>query len=212
MENHSIEAGSTPEHSLHLDKDIATGLVVANHYTGRSWRVVKYPFVWKRDGEPVAACLFGIPAARWKEDVLELVRLVKVPGCDSPLSSFISSCCQEVRRAGEYDLLVSYADSTHSHHGGIYQACSWNFDRTKPPSNDGLIIDGKFVPGRYCNNLYGTRSRDKVAKLLPNSTVEKHWDLGKHLYWKALNKSGKRKASRLGLKSNPYPKPEDSGN
>lgn len=36
--------------------------------------------------------------------------------------------------------------------------------------------------------------------------VDPHFDEGKHIYWRALNKSGKRKALRLGLENKPYPK------
>jgi hypothetical protein len=38
--------------------------------------------------------------------------------------------------------------------------------------------------------------------------IEAHYDKGKYLYWKALNRKGKLLAKQLGLQSNPYPKPD----
>jgi hypothetical protein len=73
---------------------------------------------------------------------------------------------------------------------------------------DGVFIDGTFVPGRSCNARYGTQSPRQLAERLAGHTVEPHYDEGKHLYWRALNREGKRKAERLGLKSLAYPKPD----
>ncbi len=72
---------------------------------------------------------------------------------------------------------------------------------------DGLIINGRFVPGRSCNSIYGTRSPSKMATVLPEALIEPHYDLGKHLYWRALNEGGSEKAKRLELQTKEYPKP-----
>jgi hypothetical protein len=37
--------------------------------------------------------------------------------------------------------------------------------------------------------------------------IESHFDEGKHLYWRAMNKAGRKAAMTLGLLSLPYPKP-----
>ena len=73
---------------------------------------------------------------------------------------------------------------------------------------DGVLIDGVFVPGRSCNSKYGTQSPSLLSERLSGHTVEAHYDEGKHLYWKALNRDGKRRALRLGLRSQAYPKPD----
>ena len=38
--------------------------------------------------------------------------------------------------------------------------------------------------------------------------AEPHFDTGKHVYWRALTKTGRRQAEALGLRSCAYPKPD----
>jgi hypothetical protein len=121
----------------------------------------------------------------------------------------IALACRRLKADGR-DLLVSYADAGEGHHGGVYQASGWNYDGQRAASIDGLTIDGQFIPGRTCNSIYGTRSPSKVRTLL-GQNVEPHIDIGKHLYWRALNRAGEAKALRLGLKCLPYPKPNAKG-
>lgn len=200
---------------LHLrvgDFDAAAQLVRQHHYTGRPAGNVQMVAVWHEGGglfgdfgEPVAALTFSIPPTRWSEEVWELSRLVRKPSCKEPLTGLISAACRaaKFRRA---HLLVSFADRTAGHHGGIYQAASWRYAGCRDRAMDGLVIDGTFVPGRTCNSIYGTRS---VARLLELRGIasEAHYDEGKHLYWRALTREGERRAERLGLEAQPYPKP-----
>jgi len=157
-------------------------------------------------GPAVAAIFFSIPPTRWAEDVLELSRLVRHDDCRVPLTRLIALACQRMKSDG-VDLLVSFADAGAGHHGGIYQACSWAYDGQRNRSCDGVLIAGRFVPGRTCNSRYGTRSPDKLRDILKQD-VQPHYDIGKHLYWRALSRSGKAKAVRLGLKRMAYPKPD----
>lgn len=160
-------------------------------------------------GPAVAAVFFSIPPTRWSEDVLELSRLVRHDDCRVPLTRLISMACRYLRADG-IDLLVSFADASAGHHGGIYQACSWAYDGQRSRRMDGLMINGQFIPGRTCNSIYGTRSPDKLRHAKPGWKIEPHYDIGKHLYWRALSRSGEAKAARLGLKRMPYPKPRTS--
>lgn len=162
--------------------------------------------LWGDCGVAVAVCAFRWPPARWKEDVLELCRLVRNPNSDIDLTWLISSSCKWISKNGICDLLVSYADSSHGHHGGVYQASSWLYSGIRR-SMDGIMVDGMFVAGRTANNRWGTRSPEKVSRIT-GSVAEGHYDTGKHLYWRALSRSGKNKAERLGLKDLPYPKPD----
>ena len=150
------------------------------------------------------------PPTRWSLPVIELSRLVRKEDTNPKpiLTKLISKGVKECKRLG-YDLIVSFADSTFDHHGGIYQAASWNFFCMRKPQNDGWIIDGEFVPRRTCYARYGT-SGNKIIDILAkqNKTCIKHFDSGKYLYWKALNKSGEEKAKLLKLDSNTYLKPD----
>lgn len=156
-------------------------------------------------GPAVAACFFSIPPTRWSEPVWELSRLVRTEA-RVPLTPLISFTAKLARRLGA-DLLVSFADRTQGHHGGIYQAASWAYAGARARRMDGLIVDGTFVAGRSCNSRWGTQSPEKVTAIIGRPVLP-HYDEGKHLYWRALNKGGDRKAARLGLKRLPYPKPD----
>ena len=115
---------------------------------------------------------------------------------------------KQLKRQQKYDLVISYADFSQHHHGGIYQACSWNYHGKRNKRLEGFLVHGEYIPTRNYNDVlikkFGTCSIDKI-KDDPN--VELVYGEGKFLYWKALNKKGKQKAQRLKLQSNPYPKP-----
>lgn len=186
-------------------KKEAMALIKKFHYSQRCPANSRFTGTFYNGSEIVAAAVFFTPATRWSEPVLELTRLVRKDEIQISLSMLISLCCKELRKQG-YDLLVSYADSSFKHHGGIYQACSWNFHQKRKPSVDGVIIDGVFIPGRSANERWGTRSPKKLSAILKKQ-VAPHFDTGKYLYWKALSKFGEQKAFRLGLTKKAYPKP-----
>lgn len=153
-----------------------------------------------------AAIVFAIPAAKWRERVLELSRLVRLPDYTGKLTQLIAFACDELRRE-KWDLLISYADPAQGHHGGMYQAAGWNYGGFREPCMDGIILDGQFMHGRSCHHKWKTRSPSKLTILLPDRRVEPHYDSGKHLYWRALNVAGKTKAKRFKLNKLVYPKP-----
>ena len=195
------------------EKKQVSNLIKEFHYSGRAVNSI-YTFSWHEPrivpwgtiaGKCVAGAVFSSPPTRWSEPVIELLRLVRSENQNiPPLTGLLSESIKWLRTNTDCDLIVSFADSTQGHHGGIYQAASWNYHGKRAAANDGLIIDGVFVPGRTCNARYGTRSPTKLKEERPELNIEVHYDEGKHLYWKALNKLGKRKASKLMLESNKY--------
>ncbi len=207
--------------NLHLRSDArdeARALVLEHHYSHKWPAVPLFSVTWHESGGlfgdrgvAVAAAVFGIPANAWAEPVWEFQRLVRRPGLGVPLTGLIGAAASEIRRQGRVDLLVSYADREAGHHGGIYQAASWHYAGLKPDDAKGgrvigCVIDGERIHGRVLSHRYGTRS----AKALRARGLDAElWrdDSRKHLYWRALNRRGKAKAKRLGLKSLPYPKP-----
>ena len=158
-------------------------------------------------GPAVAAAVFRPPSATWSERVVELARLVRSDSYIVPLTRLLSIAYKPLRQR-DHDLLISYTDIQHGHHGGIYQAASMDYHGTRKPYRDGLIINGVFKPSRACTQVYKSDRAERVKVLHPAWDIQPHYDQGKHLYWKALSKSGKAKAKRLGLKSLPYPKPD----
>lgn len=194
--------------------DEARRLVCDFHYSRRMPSNIQVCATWHAPGglfgdcgDAMAACIFSIPPTRWSEPVLELSRLVRDEGMGGGLTPLISWAAKRAKASGAH-LLVSFADWTQQHHGGIYQAASWNYDGVRAPRMDGVKIDGVFYSGRTCNHMFGTQSPKKMSDILPTRTVEPSIDAGKHLYWRALTREGKRRAAALGLESNPYPKPD----
>ena len=189
----------------------ACDLVKRFHYSRRVPTNVQFVGTLHQDGglfgdfgPAVAACFFSIPPTRWAEPVLELSRLVRSSDM-TPLTPLIARCCDALKKAG-HDLLVSFADKTHQHHGGVYQAASWHYAGARERSMDGVVVGSSFIPGRSCNQKWGTRSPEKLRNIL-RQDVQPHYDEGKHLYFRALGSRGKAKAARLGLVAMPYPKP-----
>lgn len=206
-------AGPKPGDHYHVGRyDAAASLIEMHHYSRRTPANVQFVATMHESGglfgdygEAVAACVFSIPPTRWSEPVLELSRLVRSEATVK-LTGLIGFSCRELRRRG-YDLLVSFADITQGHHGGIYQAASWCYGGARERRMDGVVINGSFIPGRSCNSRWGTRSPRKLNEKL-NMEVVPHYDAGKHIYWRGLGARGKKKAAKLGLASLPYPKPD----
>ena len=194
----------------------ASALVAKFHYSRRPPSNVQCVGTWHLEGglfgdygNAVAACFFSIPPTRWAEDLWELSRLVRRDNIAMPLTGLIAATCAHIRKCRRADLLISFADRTHDHHGGIYQAASWNYAGCHEKRMDGLVIEGVFHPGRSCNSAWGTRSPSRLKERLPGRRIEPHYDEGKHLYWRALTKEGTKKAARLKLESLPYCKPDE---
>lgn len=212
--NQPARSGAIPASTLHFragEINEANDLVKRFHYSRRIPSNVQFVGtlhlpggLFGDFGEAVAACFFCIPPTRWSEDVLELSRLVRNEERRVPLTLLIRLSCQRLKADGA-DLLVSFADVAEGHHGGVYQAAGWNYHGQRDRRMDGLLIEGTFVPGRTCNSIYGTRSPDKLRHTKPGWKIEPHYDVGKHLYWRALGTRGEEKAARLKLAKEKYP-------
>lgn len=65
------------------------------------------------------------------------------------------------------------------------------------------------MPRRTAYDTIGTSGRTKAVDIWRQMGINAvpHFDTGKHLYWKAIGRSGQAKADRLGLKKMPYIKP-----
>jgi hypothetical protein len=206
--------GGMNEPHFHSGKmDEACDLVIRHHYSRRVPSNVQFVGTLHETGglfgdygRAIAACFFTIPGTRWSEDVLELARLVRTEDARPKLTGLIAYCSRQLEKRGA-DLLVSFADRTHGHHGGIYQAASWSYAGCRGKVMDGVIVDGTFVPGRSANTRWGTRSPSKLTEQLGREVVG-HYDEGKHLYFRTIGRRGKAKADRLGLECLPYPKPD----
>jgi hypothetical protein len=168
-------------------------------------------------GPAVAACFVSIPGSghhSYKDpeyvfavakpvDTLELTRLVRRDDVTISWTGLISWAMQWTRALKLGDLVISYADVQQGHHGGVYQAASWQYDGLRKPNAEGVLLDDEhFVPMRTIISHKRAREQYTDRKV----TIKK--DQGKHCYWKALTRSGWKKATLLRLRSLPYPKPD----
>lgn len=184
---------------VRLDRSIATEIIVENHYTHR------FPSGWVRCYEyGGVVVVFSIPANKNLEPFIfdtpvqlrELARLWAADGHKPfALTQALSAIIKQFRRdEPQVKALVSFADPNQDHHGGIYQAASWNYTGQSSESRAYMLPDGTPVSRR----AFHTGSKSYVPTLpvikLP----------GKLRYIKLLD-TRVRKHLKLALK--PYPKP-----
>ncbi len=213
----SRKSGSIPASSLHYwlnENADAESLVRRFHYS-RRWpsnvqlvmTAHKGGGLFGNKGEAVAAVVYSIPGTRWSLPVWELSRLVRDESVVTPLSALIAASVRYAKKQDTPGLLVSFADWTQRHHGGIYQASGWNYGGLREKRMDGVIVGGEFVTGRNANHKWGTRSPTRLAER--GIKAEPHYDEGKHLYWLAWG-DGVNTARNLGLENLKYPKPKQA--
>lgn len=98
-------------------------------------------------------------------------------------------------------LIVSYADSAHGHHGGIYQAGNWVYVGVRAASSVRLF--GKVRHARSIVAKYGHCTMDRLrAEVDPRAEWVK--DAPKHKYLYPLDRAMRRKIAPL---AQPYPPP-----
>lgn len=100
-------------------------------------------------------------------------------------------------------LVVSYADPSEGHHGGIYQAAGWLYTGKQPPSVEYIAPDGKQWHGRMVKAKGWTTVQGKRRATWKPEQCRKVVKEGKHKYLLALDTAMRDQVSKL---SKPYPK------
>jgi hypothetical protein len=183
-------------------------LVINHHYAKRRCADPAAVFVMRsQDYRPVACCIFAAPANKFfGSKAIELVRLVRLPEYDAPLSAFIAKCLVELKREDRFFYCLAYADTDAHHHGGIYQACSFAYlglskghtmYRTEPMPD---------LLGPRAARTVSARSRDQ-STMETRSSMTPFRTGPKHLYIRGLTVPTSHILQRLGKTSLPYPKP-----
>lgn len=136
-------------------------------------------------------------------EVAELTR-VALTGHVTPVSRVLAVAVRMLRATAQgLQLIVSYADPSHDHHGGIYQAAGWVYCGQSPPSTEYVDQSGKQWHGRMVSStgrklVYG-RSRTVLRHDECTSVVVP----GKHKYLYPLDDAMRAQISPL---AKPYPK------
>lgn len=173
-----------------------------------------YLGVWE-DGVFVGCLVFGMGASShlgspYGLAVFEAAELTRVAlrTHQTSVSRVVSVALRLLRRQSPgLRLLVSYADPSEGHHGGIYQALGWIYvGRTQP---DWAVIDttGKRWHSRICS-VNGVKSQyGQRRKAMRPQDGRKIVLPGKHKYLLPLDAEMRAKIAPL---AKPYPKRERS--
>lgn len=106
-------------------------------------------------GRPVAHFLIkGVLGGKYQDRILELNRLCAEDGlARNTLSYFVSQCLHKLPPPM---LIVSYADTSHNHHGYIYQATNWIYTGLSAPFKDAMV--------RGMENMHHSAVADLVGR------------------------------------------------
>ena len=99
-------------------------------------------------------------------------------------------------------LIVSFADPTYNHHGGIYQATNWIYNGDTAPSAE-YWHKGKRLHSRQVSEKGWNIQQGQKRKTVKPSDCDIKKTKGKHRYLMPLDKQTKQKLQSL---SKPYPK------
>lgn len=142
----------------------------------------------------------GKPYGLEQNECIELVR-VALTSHKSPVSRIVAIANNWMHKANpKLRLIVSFADTSQGHHGGIYQAGNWVYNG-QGASAKFYMIHGKLTHPRtlglagLVQNIHGAKLRD------PNATVVNV--PGKHRYLMPLDADMRARILPL---AKPYPK------
>lgn len=169
------------------------------HYAGvlPTGKLVKIG-VWER-GEFVGAVVFSRGASPWLGDRLDLdhtevceLTRIALRRHDAPVSAVISRAVALLRTvAPGLRAVVSFADPTEGHHGGVYQAAGWVYTGR---SSD--VVE-RWVGGRWRHtrgSYWESKATNAPLRIRP----------GKHRYILSLDRPMRRRVRR---DAQPYPQP-----
>ena len=142
----------------------------------------------------------GRPYGLQQDECVELIRVALTKHL-TPVSRIVSVSIKFLKRINPMlRMIVSFADQSQGHHGGIYQAGNWIYTGVGQTATF-YKIDGKLTHPRsiwhrgFIQNLQGARSIDPKATAVPMP--------GKHRYLMPLDTEIRKKVLPL---SKPYPK------
>jgi len=142
----------------------------------------------------------GKPYSLGQDECVELVRIALTKH-ENAVSRIASLAVKFLRKTNpKLRLIVSFADQSQGHHGGIYQAGNWVYNGQGDPAKF-YMIRGKLTHPRSIGAKGFVQNLSGAKKLDPNATVV---DVpGKHRYLMPLDKAMRKQILPL---SKPYPK------
>jgi hypothetical protein len=178
------------------------------HYSGcvSAGKLVKVG-AWE-SGKFIGVVLFGRgatpnlckPYGLGQDECVELVRIALTTH-STPVSRIAALALKFLKRANpKLRLVVSFADSTQGHHGGIYQAGNWVYSGQGDAAKF-YMIRGKLTHPRSLGSLGFVQSIQGARRIDPEAQVVVVD--GKHRYLMPLDAEMRERILTL---SKPYPK------
>lgn len=190
-------------------------LIKGFHYSERMPSAIIHAFALREPGglfgdtgQPLAVVTYSQPVSRnLPAEALELSRLVRCNDYTGQISQFVAWSIRWLKSNSDRSFILSYADSTQGHHGGIYQACNFKYVGAFESGHIGYRCpDGSFVHRRSCNARFGTSGVEAVKAIKPDWRPE--YGEPKHLYIFPLKQRWPKVAAANGWEELPYPKPD----
>jgi hypothetical protein len=142
----------------------------------------------------------GSPYQLAQDECVELVRIALTKHI-SPVSQIAALAIKWLKKSNpKLRLIVSFADQSQGHHGGIYQAGNWIYNGQGSPAKF-YMINGRLTHPRSIGAKGLVQNISGAQKIDANATVV--LVAGKHRYLMPLDAEMKKRILPL---SKPYPK------
>lgn len=147
-------------------------------------------------------------------NLLKPFGLTQVEGCeltrialtshDAPVSRIVRLALLFLKKnSSDLRLVVSFADPSEGHHGGVYQAGNWIYTGQQPPSTEYIGPDGRRWHGRMVKKQGWTTVQGKRRTTLTPDQCKPVTRPGKHRYLMPLDDDMRARIAPL---AKPYPK------
>ena len=155
--------------------------------------------LFSRGASPALGAAYGLSQ-------LECCELTRVALRDhkNPVSRIISIAIRFLKKSNDgLRLIVSFADPSHGHHGGVYQAGGWIYSGDSDEKTDFIAPDGKRLLSRQVSESGFVRQFGKMTRTPKRSECTPVHLPGKHRYLMPLDDAMRAKIAPL---AKPYPK------
>ena len=190
----------------HYSKKMPVGKLVSVGF----WEHSKFIgcVIFGRGGSPA----IGNPYKLCQTQCVELVRVALFRGHIAPTTRIISEAlCYLKKTSPGIELVVSFADEEHGHHGGIYQAGNWYYDglaQRVAGVGSNLLIHGKRMHTRSASTKYGTGDINWIRENV-DVNAQRIRQFDKHKYIYPLTRRARKICES---RKQPYPKPTQNNN
>lgn len=145
----------------------------------------------------------GKPYGLKNTEVCELVRVALAKHI-TPTSRIVAIAIKLMAHANQrIKLIVSFADTNHGHHGGIYQAGGWVYAGQTIAGYKLSDATGRIWHSRQCSSTGVSRQYGKVRRVPKIQDCTKIPEKGKHRYLMPLDDEMRERIKPL---AKPYPK------